>query len=172
LKANLFIPHESTYGGGGYFIDDKNVYIADTLRLDKALIKGISDGNYYRSYKITFDPKYNDGRWDSQKYGWKISKKNKQGYAVEWLKESKNINIRKSVKENLIRDGEFSMHKYSITSKKDEVLLSDEVNINWADIDNYGRLILAAGSKIMIFDTYRSVIKNERSEIDIEELLS
>ncbi len=172
LKANLFIPHESTYGGGGYFIDEKNIYIADTLRMDKALIKGISEGNYYGNYKITFDDKYNDGRWDSHKYGWDVTGKNKYGYPVEWKKECSGISITKTVKKNLLKDGEFSMHEYTLRDGKGNIIPDGEESINWADFDNYSRLVAASGSSIKIYKNKASLIKRNCTEFDLDNIIS
>lgn len=170
LKANLFIPHESTYGGGGYFIDEKNLYISDTISVKKELIRGISEGNCYGNYKITFDVKHNDGRWDSPKYGWDITGKNKYGYPVAWKKESGSICLMKSVKKNQLKDGEFSMHEYTLQDEKG-ILIENGENINWADFDNYGRLIIASGSKIRIYKNKASLIKRNCIEVDLDVVI-
>jgi hypothetical protein len=171
LKANLFIPSDTTYGGGGYFIDRENLYIADTLHVKKELIKGISDGNYYGNYKITFDAKYNDGRWDSQKYGWSVTGKNKQGYPVAWKKEESSVCLVKSVKNNHMKDGEFSMHEYSMLDEKGIGIDAGDDRINWADFDNYGRLIITSGSKIRIYKNKASLLKRNCIEFDLNEII-
>ncbi len=171
LKANLFLPHINTYSGGGYFIDENNIYISDGMKPELSSSTGISTGNYFGKYKITFDPSYNDGRWDSQKYGWSVTRKNKQGYSVAWMKECKGFIITKSVKKNWAKGGEYSMHEYTIAGKKGEILLENTDSINWADIDNYNRLILASGSEVKIFKDKKDLLNGKCSLFDMEEYI-
>ncbi|MEO8513151.1 MAG: hypothetical protein ABI543_06315 [Ignavibacteria bacterium] len=172
IKANLFMPHNTTYSGGGYFIDESNIYIAGGTKAELSLSKGIDKDKYFGRYKIIFDPAYNNGRWDSQKYGWIDIEKNKYGFATSWAKANKDHSITKKVKKNWIKSGEFSMHEYTITGKKEEALFEQTDNINWADIDNYGRLILCSGSILRIYENYRPVVSDKPKEFDLEELIN
>ena len=61
------------------------------------------------------------------------------------------------------------MHDYRILCGY-EILLPDE-NITWADIDNYGRLIAASGSRLFIYKDKNDVKKNGFAVIDIESYL-
>jgi len=170
LKANLFIPSDSTYGGGGYFIDEKNLYIAGIPHVKKELIKGISEGKNYGNYKITYDDKYNDGRWDSHKYGWEVTSKNKYGYPVAWLKAEGAVCVVKSVKKNTMKDGEFSMHEFILQDENGKIIEYGDT-INWADFDNYGRLIIASGSRIKIYKNISQLKQNRCAEYDLEEII-
>lgn len=169
ITALYLLAHDETYSGGGYFIDDKNIYIAAGVYSDLENTHSPGSLKKFGNYDITFDSKYSIGGWDSPGSGWSVTEKNKYGFATAWKKDSKHFSISKSVRKNWIKEGEYSMHDYRILCG-DEILLPEE-NITWADIDNYGRLIAASGSRLFIYKDKNDVKKNGFAVIDIESYI-
>lgn len=169
ITALYLLAHTETYSGGGYFIDEKNIYLAAGVYSEFENTLSPGSLKKFGNYEITFDSKFSSGGWDSPGSGWRVTAKNKHGFATAWIKESKHFSVSKSVKKNWINDGEFSMHDYKILCGE-EVLLPEE-NITWADIDNYGRLITAVGSRLLIYKDKSAVKKNGFAVIDIESYI-
>jgi hypothetical protein len=171
ITALLLVGHNDTYSGGGHFIDEKSIFLSAGVYT--TFENSLTPGNKakFGKYNIIIDSNYNHGGWDSHSNGWIAAETNKQGFAIAWKKENDYYSILKSVKKNWIKQGEYSMHEYVISSAKGEKCLDAE-DITWADIDNYGRLMIASGSKLKIFSDKRALLKDQFEEIDFESFIT
>ncbi|WP_018676400.1 hypothetical protein [Riemerella columbina] len=168
ITAQLFIPHNDTWFGGGRFVDDRNISIwCDT------------EEHHFDKYKITIDKRLS--RFEIGK-GWQMKEERQRKYGMDypmhWEKSNGRFIIRRTLEleelynmEGISRGG-FDMYSYTIIHSKTK----KEVPLNpctWADFDNYDRLITSAGSKISIYKNFHEIENNESAiNYDLEEILS
>lgn len=185
IKANILFAQGDTWGGGGRFIDDKTIYISPGMYPDF----DVNQKYQFDKYKITFDQSIEDGGWNSGK-GWTLSEtqitpKHGDKYPVpkSWIKTIdqatliKKLNYDSYLKSNNGHTmGAYDLHSYEIQDNNNEVKYSlndGEKICLWADIDNYGRLVIAREHKVFIYNNSKALLDNKPTKIfNLDELIT
>ncbi len=185
LTANILFEHDDIWGGGGRFIDNKRRIFIDPGMYPEF---DISQKRTFKKYKITFKGEFEHGGWNSGR-GWKLIKEQIiPGYGDKypipkwWRKTEKETSIIKQLDYKTFQkdqngkiQGEYDMHSYYIINHKtgEKYSLNQGENLcQWADFDNYGRIILSRGSNVFIYQNINSVLNStpERT-YDLEKLI-
>lgn len=167
IRAHLFIGQNHTWGGGGLFLNEREIFLNADVSAS-----GVPNDKYY-NYKIVYDVK----NFDYSMYfgrGWQALEKNKYGQGKLWQKECGGVTIERNARDYNVKDfsrrGEYSMFTYIVKDKEGNVIDGFE-KVNWCDFDNLGRLITAEGSLINIYEDAKSVVNLKAKVFDLEELV-
>ncbi len=171
LTANMLFEYNDTWGGAGRFINDKRIFIDPGIDPEF----DISQKKAFKKYKITFDGALENGGWDSGK-GWtlieqQIDPKYGDKYPIPktWKKTVKGFSLLKTLEyESYLKlkngniQGVYDIHNYYLLNEKtnEKYSLNDNGICQWADVDNYGRIILSRGSNVFIYQNIESVLNN------------
>jgi len=184
LTANILFEHNDTWGGGGRFIDNKHLFIAPGMYPSFDTTKKRS----FDKYEIIFDAKLEDFGWNSGK-GWKLVEQQIDPHYGEkypipktWKKTTKGLSIIKTLEydshpklKNGNEKGAYDIHSYDLFNEKtnEKYSLNDNETCQWADFDNYGRIILSRGNNLFIYQNSKSIKENEpQKKYDLEELIT
>lgn len=182
ITANKLFAHGDTWGGGGRFIDEQTLFIAPGMYPDFNTAAAYA----LDKYKITFERSYGDNSWNSGK-GWVLSETqadptlgSKYSIPKCWIKtRGKTTLIKylnyvssKSLAKN--RVGEYDLHHYEIKHERTgskRLFGNSYQTCQWADFDNFDRLIIACGSEVSIYKNLRGVIDgNPIQTCDLEAM--
>ncbi len=172
ITANFFLEHYDTWGGGGAFLSENKIFInnvgAEPLQSKKFNQYYIKDKNDIQEMDFKRDT------------GWQITE-TQQVFTDSFLpkfieKTVKNITIKKQYEHHKLYNkgkncGEFDMFSYTFidnnTKEKTEI-----PTCQWADFDNFGRLLLACKSVIKIYKNYHQILEDKPIiSYDFEDLL-
>ncbi len=173
ITANFFLKHYDTWGGGGAFLNENKIFInnvgAEPLQSKRF--------NHYR-IKDKDDIQETDFKRDT---GWQITETQQvstDSFPPKFIeKTKKNITIKKKYEYHELygkgeNRGEFDMFSYTFINNNTK----EETEIptcQWADFDNFGRLLLACGSEIKIYKNYRQLSEDKPIiSYDFEELIN
>lgn len=185
VAAELLFAHGDTCGGGGRFINDKNIYINPGVNPEFDVTKEV----ILNKYKIHFEYKEQDKGWGTGRE-WELidyqydSKYGKQNPIPNtWKKTKKNLSLLRTLNyktflknKNGKIQGSYDMHSYVVLNETtgEKISLNQGNAIcNWADFDLYGRVVYNLGSKLIMstnpFSTYES---QSIIEYDLEKFIS
>ena len=182
IKAELLFAHNDTWGGGGRFIDEQTLLISRGMYPQFDLEQNYTIGKY----QITLTGKYDS--WTSGQ-GWKlietqIDSRYGQRYPIPkcWVKSNGKITLLKYLNyssflksKNGQTVGSYDLHSYEVQNNKTKVrhfLNQENTACLWADFDNYGRLVLARGSEVFIYNNWHDITNHKfKSKFNIEQLL-
>ncbi len=173
ITAQFLLGHYDTWGGGGAFLSENKIFINNTGA------EPLSNEKFNR-YRIKNKDNIQETDFKRDD-GWRITETQQvsaNSFPPKFIeKTTKNITIKKKYEYHELygkgkNRGEFDMYSYTFINNntKDET----EIPIcQWADFDNFGRLLLACGSEIKIYKNYRQLSENKPiKSYDFEELMS
>ena len=182
IKAELLFAHNDTWGGGGRFLDEKTIFISRGMYPQFDLEQNYIIGKY----QVTFTGKYDS--WTSGK-GWKLTEiqidpRYGEKYPIPkcWTKSNGKLTLFKYLNyssflklKNGQTVGSYDLHDYEIKHNKKKLkhsLNNGDAICLWADFDNKGKLILARGSEVFIYNTWHDIITcNFKNKFNLEDLV-
>lgn len=185
VTADILFAHGDTWGGGGKFLDDRTIFISPGMYPDFDLTRKYQ----FDKYEIIFDQNIEDGGWTSGK-GWKLSETqidpkfgDKYPVPKSWIKTTGKVTLIKELNYNSYLKskngqtvGSYDLHSYRIQEHNNEIKYSlndGEKICLWADIDNYGRFIVARESEVSIYNNFSELIDRRPAKIlNLEKLIT
>ncbi|MCW2308247.1 hypothetical protein [Rhodobium gokarnense] len=163
VKALLLLAHFDTWGGGGRFLPGRKAVVAPGMHPDFDLAGSYRVGGYDVVFR---DHPYND--WTSG-HGWTVDRYNDWGIGKAWSKTAGGFTVKRIVRHGR-NIGEFSLHRYEVYDRRKGTLVFDGADeFHWMDVDNRGRLIGAAGSRVVIFPNLPAILRRRGIETDLEQ---
>lgn len=162
LKAHLFFPNGSTWGGGGVFLRDHRLVVFDTPP------KGAgAEYAQFRGYRLVRDIKsLPQGEAAALKAHFQ------QPESVKYpCPHSKRIMLVRTVRSGQV--GDYGRYDYVLQDENGEDIegAEDIVLANWAGWDIYGRLLVAAGHELKIYEVKAGRLREPGKVLDIETAL-
>lgn len=179
LTARFLLEHEDTWGGGGRFINDDAVLIDNGMYDDRkksAELHGTKAGGV----TVCFSDHDEDviKRHLSQHVldrGWR----SRTGFLRDlgilnerFTRQQDRVRLVMRDRDEWMKHGDFNRWVYALTDKLHRPVLPPEVmeDVNWADFDNLGRLMMARGQYLEIYNKPRPGMKPQPDRvIDLEK---
>lgn len=161
IKANFFLGSYDTWFGGGRFLDNKTLFINSN--------EPIKQKNYME-YRIISELNDIENIKYNKNKGWE---KEKVEDIIFWKKSNGKITLYKKYEYDYSYEkGEYDVYKYTVIQNSSQKEISLE-NCNWADFDNFGRLIASNRSKVILYKNFHEIENNKFKILcDFEKLVN
>lgn len=176
LTAEFLLPQHDTWGGGSIFYDNHNLFVSPGMYSTEEELEKIHGKNWHgvtvwTPRRTLPMPAEFEGK-SPMPDGWEgnMAKNMVDG---EWTKRMNRCVLTRRYGDNWMKEGYYSAFEYMLTDLDGVLLLNDQMqDILWADFDLLGRLWLAKGSRLEIFNkTKKGISEKSNKVIDLEDYL-
>lgn len=161
LKAHLFFPNGSTWGGGGVFLRDHRLVVFDTPPEGAG-----AEYAQFRGYRLVRDIKSLP-----QEEVTALKAHLQPPASVNFPSPRKHLMLVRTARSGQV--GDYGRHDYVLQDEKGRDIegAEDIALANWAGWDIYGRLLVAAGHELKIYEVKRGRLREPGKVLDIEAAL-
>ena len=161
LTAIFLVPQDDTWGGGGRFLDNRNLVIEAGMHDGVERLAAFHDRSFAgvhvqvkSGYVKLPEAKGLRAAKPQRDGGWRSSLKGKLAPGDrEETKSAKRAVLIRKLHPEFVRRGDFASNVYELAGSDNTPLLPPELmaRVNWADFDRKGRLLLSVGQEVRIY---------------------
>ena len=168
LKAHLFFPNGTTWGGGGMFLRDHRLIVFDTPPVDAG-----PKYTQFRGYEIIRDAKtLSEKEMSIVKARFQPSSETRLPWPIESDRITSPVLVR-TTKSYFPDNYDYYDYVLQDGSGRDIDGAEEIVLANWAGWDTYGRLMVATGRELKIFELQRGKFAGKPIKtLDLEAMIA
>lgn len=177
ISAEFLLPHDDTWGGGGTFLDDRNLVIYSGIQHGRKDLMAITNQTICGA-KIFVSDSFGEIPEAAQSIkivddGWRGTS-SWHMLAGRWWKKCGKARLLARYRDDWQQHGEFDCYNFYLVDGKRQPLLpeTDMQGVQWADFDRLNRLWMTRGQHIEIYNRAETGMAVKPSQtIDLERVV-